>query len=267
VVTTTLTMYDSIDPTQFHGLPMDAAAGYVDGKFQTFPTLREHVPPGTTLMSISVFGNPADCIDIEAGDVGAAGGAAWVAARLAAGHRRPVVYTAASNIRNVLGELAAVGVARGETRVWSAHYGIGEHICSPAVCGFPAADGTQWTDAAHGRNLDQSALLVGFFKPPAPKPKPAPAQIPEDLSMLVVFGTDAKAGLPMPNGVTHLRITCSQGATVGVTWAGTTTPTRNVNVDFNHRADMAIPRDQTGTVVLTLVKGTEPVYATWLVPE
>jgi hypothetical protein len=54
---------------------------------------------------------------------------------------------------------------------------------------------------------------------------------------------------------------------VGVTWAGTTTPTRNANVDFNHRADVAIPRDQTGTVVLTLVKGTEPVYATWLVPE
>ena len=44
------------------------------------------------------------------------------------------------------------------------------------------ADGTQWTNAALGRNLDESVLAAEFFgPPPAPKPappKPAPVPVP-----------------------------------------------------------------------------------------
>jgi len=172
-----LVMYDTIDVSQFAGLTMDAAAGYVDGAWPTFRTLGQHVPRGTTLVSISVFGNPAECIDVERGDVTNSQGAAWARRRIDAGHWKPIVYTSASNANAMFNALHAVGVQRSQIRFWSAHYTT-RHICSPSVCGYPQADGTQWTDRAHGRNLDQSELENSFFQH-APRP-PAP---PPDLSL------------------------------------------------------------------------------------
>jgi len=182
-----LVMYDAIDVSQFAGLTMDAAAGYVDGAFQTFHTLGQHVPHGTTLVSISVFGNPADCIDVERGDVNNSQGAAWARGRIHAGHWKPIVYTSASNANAMFNALHAVGVQRDQIRFWSAHYTT-RHICSPSVCGFPRADGTQWTSHAHGRNLDQSELENSFFQH-APRP-PAPPDLsvdPGDDPMICAF--------------------------------------------------------------------------------
>ena len=50
-------------------------------------------------------------------------------------------------------------------RLWSAHYGLGEHICGPNSCKALSieADGTQWTSSALGRVLDQSELQSNFF--------------------------------------------------------------------------------------------------------
>ena len=62
--------------------------------------------------------------------------------------------------------LGGAGISRAEVRLWSAHYGQGKHICGPGTCGYPAADGTQWTDTAPGRNgseIDESLLKDGFF--------------------------------------------------------------------------------------------------------
>jgi hypothetical protein len=65
--------------------------------------------------------------------------------------------------------------ARAAVRLWSAHYGLGEHICGPNSCGQLSidADGTQWTSTAMGRNLDQSLLRTDFFGVPKPPPPPA----------------------------------------------------------------------------------------------
>src|SRR5215469_17925758 len=176
-----LVMYDAIDVSQFAGLKMDAAAGYVDGNWPTFPTLGRHVPPGTKLVSISVFGNPADCIDVESGDVNNSQGADWARKRLEGGHWRPIVYTSASNATAMFNALHAVGVHRNQIRFWSAHYTT-RHICSPSVCGFPQADGTQWTDRAHGRNLDQSELESSFFQTTAQR------RLVQEPAMQVTFG-------------------------------------------------------------------------------
>jgi hypothetical protein len=63
--------------------------------------------------------------------------------------------------------LGGAGISRAEVRLWSAHYGQGKHICGPGTCGLTrhACDGTQWTDAALGRSLDESILLSDFFSP------------------------------------------------------------------------------------------------------
>jgi peptidoglycan hydrolase-like protein with peptidoglycan-binding domain len=71
----------------------------------------------------------------------------------------------------VIPALKAAGIGAGEIRLWSAHYTGTAHICGPSTCRElgVSADGTQWTDKAMGRNLDQSLLAAGFFGavPPA----------------------------------------------------------------------------------------------------
>jgi hypothetical protein len=197
-------MYDSIDPSQFAGLSMDAAAGYVDGKWQTFPTLGQHVPPGTYLLSITVFGSVnAECVDQEPGNIGPDAAADWLAAKVDSGVWRPVLYTSASNVQNMLNLCSARGMTRGQLRVWSAHYGAGEHLCGVMTCGFPDADATQWTDRAHGRNLDQSVCLDSFI------PDSPPVAGEEDHTMvldLVAGGPAAVAVAPAGVGRVALYV-------------------------------------------------------------
>ena len=73
----------------------------------------------------------------------------------------------------VIPVLQAAGIPRADVRLWTAHH-AGKHICGPLTCGEIStdADGTQWTDQAFGRDLDQSLLLADFFG----TPKPAPAK-------------------------------------------------------------------------------------------
>jgi peptidoglycan hydrolase-like protein with peptidoglycan-binding domain len=76
--------------------------------------------------------------------------------------------------------LQKAGIPRAEVRLWSAHF-AGTHICGPSTCSELSidADGTQHTDRAFGRDLDQSLLLASFFDAPAtPKPAPSPAPDP-----------------------------------------------------------------------------------------
>jgi peptidoglycan hydrolase-like protein with peptidoglycan-binding domain len=77
-------------------------------------------------------------------------------------------------MNQILATMTANGFARASYRLWSAHYGAGEHICGPSSCGLVSmdCDGTQWTNAALGRNLDQSLLVAGFFGASPPPPPP-----------------------------------------------------------------------------------------------
>jgi hypothetical protein len=65
----------------------------------------------------------------------------------------------------ILPMLSQANIARSAVRLWSAHYGLGEHICGPSSCGAVpvAVDGTQWTSSALNLNLDQSLLESNFF--------------------------------------------------------------------------------------------------------
>lgn len=164
----TITLYDSVDVSQIPRAAT-AAAGYVDGDYPTFRALRERFPHAR-LLSITVTpSTDAACLDIETGDAGPQDAPGWVRRQRAMGAPRPCLYANASTMPAVLAALAADGIPRGIVRLWSAHYSVC-HICGPSTCaypGVPECDGTQWTEHALGRNLDQSVLLDDFFAPGA----------------------------------------------------------------------------------------------------
>ena len=166
-------MFDSATNSEFPG-NAQAVAGYVDGGIQDQPNFQWLVNNFTHAYHLSIALNPAHdayCLDIENGAATPQSAAAWYARQKARGIPRPCLYASASVMESdILPILKEAGFPRGEVRLWSAHYGQGQHICGPHSCGLMSvnADGTQWTSTALGRNLDQSILNDDFFSPPWP---------------------------------------------------------------------------------------------------
>lgn len=162
----TLTMADSVTPGNLPG-GYDAYAGYIDGRWPDYAAIAaaHNVP----CLSVAVTAAAdADCLDVETGDATPGQAPAWVR-RQAPLVPRPVVYAAASSMAAVLAALTAAGIPRTGVRLWSAHYGAGEHICGPGTCKLTpvAMDGTQWTDTAAGNDgtqIDASVLADDFFE-------------------------------------------------------------------------------------------------------
>jgi hypothetical protein len=159
---TTLTMYDTIT---LQSLPDDAqyVAGYVDGSWPTYKLLTDH--HYARVLSITVTPSmPAECLDIETGDAKPLDAPAWIARRHAAGEKRPVLYCDLSTLPTILDLMSRAGIARERVRLWTAHYTNRAHICGPDNChASVTVDGTQWTNRALGRNLDESRLQPDFF--------------------------------------------------------------------------------------------------------
>ena len=161
----TITMYDSIEVSQ---IPSTAAAvaGYVNGSWPTFAGLAAAFPHAYRL-SIAVTADAnAMVLDIETGDATVASAAGWYERQKALGLHRPCFYASASTMSaDLIPAIRVAGIPRSWLRLWSAHYTGQAHICGPSTCGETAIgmDGTQWTDSALGRNLDQSLLLSNFF--------------------------------------------------------------------------------------------------------
>ena len=161
-------MFDTALNNQF---PAGAAAyaGYLDGGIGNQPNYAYIVSafPRAQHLSIALFAsNDADALDVEAGASSPSDIPGWYARQAARGIARPVIYASASTMNaSILPVLSAAGIARARTRLWTAHYGAGEHICGPGSCGALSidADGTQWTSSARGLVLDQSLLRGTFF--------------------------------------------------------------------------------------------------------
>jgi hypothetical protein len=107
---------------------------------------------------------------------------------------KPVIYCAASTAGQITAD-------RGSYFLWSAHWGqIGKHICGKTVCGYPDADGTQWSD--HGGVWDESLINDYVFQtnpipPPIPVlPPPTTPTTPttKETDMLLVVATGPSAG-------------------------------------------------------------------------
>jgi hypothetical protein len=161
-------MYDTVSNDQFPS-GGQAYAAYVDGSVGDQPNFAYIVKtfPKAFHLSIALFAsNNADTLDVEAGAAVPGDVPGWYTRQKNRGIQRPCVYASASTMAgNILPVLNEAKISRSQVRLWSAHYGVGEHICGPSSCGaMPIeADGTQWTSNALGRDLDQSLLLGNFF--------------------------------------------------------------------------------------------------------
>lgn len=174
---TYLTMFDTIDEAAWPADPQ-AALGYVDGHVGDQPDwayVQRRFPHAYHLSIALDPAHDADALDIETGAASPSSAVAWYERQKARGVARPCLYASASLMEaTIIPVVRAARFPRESVRLWSAHYTHSAHVCGPSSCGATSigVDGTQWTDQAMGRNLDQSLLLANFFGAP---PKPAPA--------------------------------------------------------------------------------------------
>lgn len=148
-----------------------AYAGYVDGIYENINQVRARFPQAHILTIAVKAADIADALDIETGDAVNSDAPGWFKRALAAGIERPCLYTSADNVNTLVDVMAKAGIPRTAFRIWSAHYGAGEHLCGPTTCratNYPA-DATQFTSHAMGQNLDESVCLDEFFTVNVPK--------------------------------------------------------------------------------------------------
>lgn len=166
-----ITMFDDVTVSLLPSGAGYAYLAYTDGLWPTLAAVKAKFP-GHSILDMTVTSKSnATGLDIETGDATIADAPGWFHRQTA---YRPVLYIQASNMKALEQEMTASGIGRASYRLLTAHY-TKSHLCSPSTCGYglSQADGTQFTQTALGRSLDQSILLPGFFDPrPAPAPQP-----------------------------------------------------------------------------------------------
>jgi len=158
----TLFMFDDVSVSL---LPADAYAyaGYLDGFYANFAQVKGAHPEAHLVGIVTRACDNGDALDVEPGDATISQAPGWVKQQHARGVARPIVYVSAANARLMINTLAAAGINRSCYRLWLAHYGAGQHTCGPGSCGYPQADGTQFTSTALGKSLDESVVADDFF--------------------------------------------------------------------------------------------------------
>jgi hypothetical protein len=202
-----MTMYDTAYNDQFPA-GADAYAGYVDGSLGNQPNYAYIVSafPKAQHLSVAVFtSDDADTLDVEPGAADPSGVPGWYERQKQRGIQRPCVYASVSTMAGtILPVLQQANIARDQVRLWSAHYGAGEHICGPASCGLISIemDGTQWTSSALGRVLDQSLLQPDFFTTSSSSDSSATTEA-ELQSGQLNLGKNAQTVMSVAQGTAH----------------------------------------------------------------
>jgi hypothetical protein len=147
-----VTMYDSVTASALPtGAP--AYAGYYNGSFAILNAIKARFP-SATIVSVTPDGeHGAEYIDVEPGDAVPADAPSFIKLGGLG------FYCSASQTAACVAACTKAGIARTAYRIWSAHW-IGRHICSPAACGYPAADGTQYASTS---GWDESAVNSPAF--------------------------------------------------------------------------------------------------------
>lgn len=153
---------------------LDAYMSYVDNYGGWGELVARFGHTGAFLISITIFGNPARCADVEPGAMHISSILPWLENHaLQDDLSAPWLYGSASTMSAIIAAAGNWKDKKGRRPVrWSAHFGSGPHLCGPATCGYPQADWTQWDDhGAHGENIDRSIGVV-LPGPPAPPADP-----------------------------------------------------------------------------------------------
>jgi N-acetylmuramoyl-L-alanine amidase len=87
----------------------------------------------------------------------------------------------------------------------------------------------------------------------------------DDDTMVIEFGADSKAGIPVPKDATHFRVSTAQTANLGWSWPGTTSKGTMVLGGNTLRVDVPLANGQTGLIVITKNGATGPVYGCWII--
>lgn len=161
----TKVMYDSVTVS---AIPADAeiVAVYVAGDpYPNKGEVKKHCP-NAKLVEIALHSSiDADCLDMEPGGALLDQFPAWCRKQAQRGVKRPIGYTSLSNAQALVEIAHKAGLKYGDDwRLWTAHYSYREHRCDSS-CGLgfqEQAHGTQWTNRALGRNLDQSLVGTNF---------------------------------------------------------------------------------------------------------
>jgi hypothetical protein len=231
-----VTMYDDIDVSS---LPKGAAAyaGYISGSWPTYSALVAAYADEAYLLSIDPFATSqlCHCLDVETGDAVNADILPWFREMLNQGVPVPVIYTSAGNVANVISIMEGAGYKRTQFLIWAAHYTYSAHICAPAVCGYPGADATQWSDEGPG-GCDVSSVTSYFFPwtlgstpapTPVPTPAPTPVPQPEEEEMLKLLpGTTqpwVTVSFESAGAVATIGFASAVATVVGVTYHNVTT--------------------------------------------
>lgn len=197
----TLVMYDDVNVSL---IPASATiiGYYTDGRFKNGAAAAARFPHAQ-LVGIAVSpADDADVLDVENGDAKIADVYGWLTRQIARKVYRPVIYTSVSNVDLLMETMTANKFNRSAYRLWSAHYGAGQHICGPASCKLTKTecDWTQWSSTYNGVSLDVSLLSDEPFGPtPVPPPKPATgvrAQAEAALTQVVTGAAKLAAILP-----------------------------------------------------------------------
>lgn len=170
-MTKTMVMYDDVNVSL---IPADAEyiAAYADGRYENVDAIKKRFPKAhIVLIDVRASYHNGDVLDVEKGDATNDQAPEWFKLRKGKTKTtaKPVLYTSASNITQLVKTMASAGISRDQYLIWSAHYTLKSHICNPSTCGYAASDATQWTDKSHGKSLDESIVNDNFFKATKPK--------------------------------------------------------------------------------------------------
>ena len=213
-VTATLLGQDSVGVSSLEaGFPV--YAGYAYGPFDNWAALVARFGKTSKLISISPSVEDTErvaCLDVEPGNATPAESPAFVRLGQAGILNKPTIYCSAGDISAVVDAMSNAGISRNSYYIWSAHW-IGLHICGPATCGYPQADGCQY---ASNNAFDSDVFTASMFvsvKPPTPPKPPVP---PADWSY----------GAPL-----NLKVVAAGHTTVKLSW---TAPLLNGHAAVDH---------------------------------
>lgn len=156
-----LTMYDAIDVA---GIPPGAVAvaGYVGGKWPTYPTLLKKFPDAHHVSIAVNASEDAHVLDVERGDATAEDAPGWVHRQHERGLKRPGLYCSLSGMADLLKTLVAHNVKRTDVVLWCAHYTHEPHICGPQ-CGDGLKEPVEATQYNDSGTADESLVTPAFW--------------------------------------------------------------------------------------------------------